>query len=134
MVVVLHYPWKIDLLKLVSLSHEMCGCLLNHLYFVPLSLYVNVFLGTRHARDQTSKSVPMKCPLLPVRPATTAPLPIIVKFPYASPVNPSEQPHCLTQQLKNQLSTGRSVRGTDVIHKEYEVKSRNITEALSLVQ
>ena len=60
MVVVLHYPWQIDMLKpgCVSLSHAMCGCTLNHLYFVPLTVFVDLFLGTRRTRAQSSKSVP----------------------------------------------------------------------------
>ena len=58
---------------------------------------VDVFLGTRSARAQTSKSVPRKCPSLPVRPATLGSLPIKVKVPYASPVSPSETYYWQTQ-------------------------------------
>ena len=82
LVVMLHHPWQTDLLKhgFVSFSHTMCRCTLNHLYFVPLPVLVDVFLGTRCARAQTSKSVPTKYSSISIRPATTGPLPIKVKF------------------------------------------------------
>ena len=47
-VVELHYPWQINLLKrgTLSFSHDMCEFRLNHSYFVPLPVLVDVFLGT----------------------------------------------------------------------------------------
>ena len=62
---VLHYPWggssttlplgQINLLKRGFISSSKCGCSLNHLYFVPLPVLVDVFLGTRHTHAQTSE-------------------------------------------------------------------------------
>ena len=46
------------------------------MYFIPHAILTDVFLGTRSTQSQTSKSIPMKCPSLPVQPATTGPLPI----------------------------------------------------------
>ena len=51
-VVVLQYPWQIDLLKVVRLLHVMSTP--NHLFFVPLPVLVDVFLGTSRADVQTS--------------------------------------------------------------------------------
>ena len=43
--VVLPHPWQIEMLKhgCVSLSHAMCGCTLNRLYFVPLAVLDDAF-------------------------------------------------------------------------------------------
>ena len=83
----------------------MCGCTLNHLYFVPSPVLVDVFLGAGHARAQTSKIVLTKCSSLTIRPATTGPIPTKVKFLHASPVNLSEQHYWLTSQLKVERGT-----------------------------
>ena len=65
-IVVPQYPWQIDLLKhgFVSLSHAICGCRLNHLYFVPLPVLIGVVLGTRCARAQNSKERFQEMPII----------------------------------------------------------------------
>ena len=55
----------------------------DSLVFRPISVLVDKFLGTRRARTQTSNSVPAKWPSFLVRPLTTGPLPIKLKFLYA---------------------------------------------------
>ena len=72
----------------------------------PISpVLVDVFLGSRRARAQTSKSAPTKYSSLPVRPATTGPQPTTVKFSHAY--------YCLTQELKVP-PFNRSARGAGV--------------------
>ena len=85
----------------------MCGCTLNHLYFVLHVVLVNSFPGTTHARTQTS--------VFPGMPIIARPLPIKVKFQYASPVNPSERFHGLTQQLKSQCFNRSICQVIDVV-------------------
>ena len=90
-VVVLQYPWQIELLKrgVVTLSHAVCGCRLNHLHAVSLAVSVDVLLETRRVRLQAPKTVP-----------ATGPQQIRVKFPYVGLSSPCSQCHWLAQLTK----------------------------------
>ena len=70
-----YFPWQI--------SYTLYGSAPNHVYFVPLAVLVDVFLGTRRLRrvhTQTSKGISRKWPSLSVRPVTRSPRPIKVKY------------------------------------------------------
>ena len=56
-VILEYYMWQIDLLKhgFVSLFHAKCSSTLNHLYFIPVVVLVDVFLGTRRVFARTSE-------------------------------------------------------------------------------
>ena len=56
-IVLLQYPWQINPLKrgCFSLSHTMYGRTLTHVYFVPFTVFVDVFLETRRGSAQSDK-------------------------------------------------------------------------------
>ena len=75
-----YHQLPISMGKIRIISQFIPRHVLNHLYFVPLPVLVDMFLGTRQAHTHTSKSIPTKYSSLPVWQVMTGPLPITVKL------------------------------------------------------
>ena len=105
--------------------------------FVPISVSVDVFLRTRRARAQNSKSVSRKCLTLSARSATTGPQPVKVKFLYVYLVNSINQGYCSNQPKlfdkgSYPVSSSLSLSAISTIIVRYRIISPDLYDNLSV--